>query len=170
MAKQKSTKQDVTFFSFPVDNTAPKKKKSTGAFTTTPYKVSYEPIGSLCTAANCPQKTVQNQVTYVIPQGYTKVKDMFLGYPSRWCKYTLAKNSNGSHTAPSSPDAAALCLDGACRRIYGTGTIAYNNAVIKLGEVIKTYNLGDSRSISGFNDDAATTFVDIQRVVALADV
>lgn len=148
---------DDLIFSFPVNNEKKVVKKA----------------GTTCKACVCNPTTggktaVVEKAKLVVPK-VNSIKELF-STSVRWTKNTLARTSAGASCGVTANEAAAFCLLGAVERVYGMGGEAYVTTVKKLGDVISKYSLTGARDLVCFNDSAATTFVDVQRVVALADV
>ena len=85
--------------------------------------------------------------------------------PARWTTGKTARDVHGHSTYAKSDGACSWCLIGGLERVYGD---VYIGPRKKLREAIER-RVGP-RSITGFNDDAATTIDDIRAVVAEAGV
>lgn len=92
-----------------------------------------------------------------------KVKEL-LSDESKWTRKAYARDSHGVMIEPRSPSACCWCISGAIERCYQS----YAKAS-EVSEKIKRHLPFGKTSID-FNDDPATTFADIRRVLELADV
>ena len=101
-----------------------------------------------------------------------------LDSPDKWIKDSLAETKDGKYAHFLAPDATKFCLVGAAARIYDNPDskhkISYMKALERLRAAVEAvgYKHASESTISvvDFNNDPATTYDDIVRVVQMAGV
>jgi hypothetical protein len=84
-----------------------------------------------------------------------------------WCQNADARDLKGYPVGALDPEAVCFCLSGALAKCYANNRTEYLRAFRKLTNAIDSI---DGVGIVSFNDNGATTFADIKKVVKLAGI